>query len=231
MQEEAIDTCELQWEENFGLGSFGKAVTTSNAALIRAFKLWLSITYFFLSGIRHFKRNWFRSLGTLTTRFELEFSGMLREQFSFLLKVLMSPEFLGRDHSLWSLRTSYFRNFMNWGLSVSTFISLSLCISNLSLRLGNNCLSVGKFVIQSWRYTSLLDKRWEGLNSLLSLNYFLALLWSIDSVATRLLAFWYTETAFLLYRLAFLGLKVILGVSNHREESFRLKWVNGVRND
>ena len=50
-----------------------------------------------------------------------------------------------------------------------------------------------------------------GLNSLLSLIDFLALMWSTDSVATRFLAFWYTETSFLLIRLAFLGLKMILG--------------------
>ena len=34
---------------------------------------------------------------------------------------------------------------------------------------------------------------------------------STESVATRLLAFWYMATAFLLLRLAPLGLKVILG--------------------
>ena len=46
LQEEVNDSCEWQWEEKNGFGSFGEAVTTPNGALIRAFKLWLKITYF-----------------------------------------------------------------------------------------------------------------------------------------------------------------------------------------
>ena len=45
---------------------------------------------------------------------------------------------------------------------------------------------------------------------MLSLIDFLALILSTDSIATRLLAFWCTETAFLLIHFALLGLKVIL---------------------
>ena len=40
LQEEVNDSCEWQWEENNGFRSFGKAVTTPNGALIRAFKSW-----------------------------------------------------------------------------------------------------------------------------------------------------------------------------------------------
>ena len=51
---------------------------------------------------------------------------------------------------------------------MSTFISLSFCISVLSLRLGNDCLSVGKPSSNRedtregpFPSLSLFDKRWE----------------------------------------------------------------------
>ena len=40
---------------------------------------------------------------------------------------------------------------------------------------------------------------------------FLALMWSSDSLATRLLAFWYMEIAFLVIRVVLLDLKKTLG--------------------
>ena len=41
LQEEVNGSCEWQWEENNGFGSFGKAVTAPNGALLRAFRWWL----------------------------------------------------------------------------------------------------------------------------------------------------------------------------------------------
>ena len=101
---------------------------------------------------------------------------------------------------------------------MSPFSSFSFCISNLSLRLRNDCLSVGKPPSNRedkreghFQSPSLIDIRRDELISFLSLIDILALTLSTDSVATRFFAFWYTETAFLLIRLALLGMKVVLG--------------------
>ena len=71
-------------------------------------------------------------------------AGIGMEQINFMLKSFIVPSLFGRDHSLKFLRIPYLRNVIHWGSSVLTFISLSLCISNLSLRLGSNFLFLGR---------------------------------------------------------------------------------------
>ena len=51
----------------------------------------------------------------------------------------------------------------------------------------------------------------RGIKFITNLIDLLALVWSTDSVATPLSAFWYKQTGFLLIRLPFQGLKMISG--------------------
>ena len=119
---------------------------------------------------------------------ELRFAGIFTEQFNLLLNSLVFPILLGRDHSLQFLRIPYLKNVMSCGLSVSIFNCQYFCNSKFCLTLGNNFLFLGRpsFSREVTREglfpsSSLFDKR---------------IITFSDSVAKRLLAFWYTGTAF-----------------------------------